>query len=50
MGTFFVTIIVIALVVLIIAVLVRDKKAGKSSCGNNCRHCAMHGQCHKKEK
>lgn len=26
--------------------LIRQKRAGKSSCGCNCAHCAMHGQCH----
>ncbi|MBQ7255849.1 MAG: FeoB-associated Cys-rich membrane protein [Oscillospiraceae bacterium] len=29
-----------------IAVLVRDKKNGKSACGGNCGKCAMHGHCH----
>ena len=28
----------------------RQKKAGKSSCGANCAHCAMHGQCHEHQK
>lgn len=27
--------------------LVRQKKAGKSSCGNHCAHCAMRDKCHK---
>ena len=26
--------------------LIKDKKAGKSSCGCNCSHCAMSGKCH----
>ena len=37
--------------ILISAVLVyllRQKKAGKSSCGAGCAHCAMHGRCHGK--
>ena len=32
--------------ILIIRYLLRQKKAGKSSCGAGCAHCAMHGQCH----
>lgn len=36
--------------VLIIRSLVRNKKQGKSSCGCNCAHCAMAGQCHGKKK
>ncbi len=31
---------------LIVRYLIRQKKQGKSSCGNNCAHCAMHGSCH----
>ena len=26
--------------------MVKDKKQGKSSCGNNCAHCACAGACH----
>ena len=33
-----------------IAVMVKDRKKGKSSCGNNCAHCAMAGSCHGKTK
>ncbi len=36
--------------VLIIRSLVRNKRQGKSSCGCNCAHCAMAGQCHGKKK
>ncbi|MDE5853896.1 MAG: FeoB-associated Cys-rich membrane protein [Ruminococcus sp.] len=51
MGTFFVAIALIVLISLIVVKLVHDKRAGKSSCGNGCQHCAMHAQCHKaKEK
>ena len=37
--------VLIAIVVLIIVKLVRDRRAGKSSCGCNCSTCAMHGSC-----
>lgn len=30
--------------------LIKDKKAGKSSCGCNCSHCAMAGKCHSRHK
>ena len=30
--------------------MVKDKKAGKSSCGCNCSNCAMAGKCHSKNK
>jgi len=44
----FAALLLIAL--LIIRSLVRNKKQGKSSCGCNCAHCAMAGQCHGKKK
>lgn len=41
------TIVVLAALVLIVALIVRsmikDKKSGKSSCGGDCSHC---GGCH----
>ena len=30
--------------------LIKDKKAGKSSCGCNCSHCALAGKCHSQHK
>ena len=41
---------VIAVVVLIIIGMIRGKKAGKSSCGCGCSHCAMAGKCHPASK
>lgn len=40
--------VVIALAALAVIKLVRDKKAGKSSCGCGCANCPMSGSCHKK--
>lgn len=40
MGTFFVALILIAIVTHISISLYRDKKRGKSSCGGNCGACA----------
>ncbi|MBP3496016.1 MAG: FeoB-associated Cys-rich membrane protein [Clostridia bacterium] len=30
----------------ILAVMIIDKKKGKSSCGSNCAHCIMADKCH----
>ena len=47
LGTILICIVLLAIIVAISAYLIRSKKQGKSSCGCNCAHCAMHGQCHK---
>ena len=46
LSTILISIALLAIVVLIIRSLVRQKKQGKSSCGAGCAPCAMHGQCH----
>jgi hypothetical protein len=46
-GTIVAAIAVVAVIVIAVTVIVKDRKKGKSSCGNNCAHCAMAGQCHK---
>ena len=45
LSTILISIALLAIVVLIIRSLVRQKKQGKYSCGAGCAHCAMHGQC-----
>ncbi len=45
-GTLAVLAVVIVIAALIIIGMRRDKKKGRSSCGNNCAHCQMAGQCH----
>lgn len=40
MGTIFVSAIIVLIVVLIIRKLIRDKKAGRHSCGGDCGGCA----------
>ena len=45
-GSILVGVVVLAVVALIIALMVRDKKQGKSSCGNSCASCPMAGKCH----
>ena len=38
--------VLILAVTLAVVKLVKDKKAGRSSCGCGCAHCAMRGECH----
>ncbi|MCR5209729.1 MAG: FeoB-associated Cys-rich membrane protein [Lachnospiraceae bacterium] len=40
----------VAIVSLIVMKGIKDKKAGKSSCGCNCSGCAMSGECHCHDK
>ena len=49
LGTLLISAALIAIVTSIIISLIRQKKRGKSSCGCNCAHCALHGQCHKQQ-
>ena len=46
LGTILICLVLLAIVTFIILYLVRQKKQGKSSCGCNCAHCAMHGSRH----
>ncbi|MBO7668252.1 MAG: FeoB-associated Cys-rich membrane protein [Firmicutes bacterium] len=45
-GTFIVLLVLAAVVVMTVRRLARDKKAGRSSCGCGCSHCAMADKCH----
>lgn len=45
-GTILITLVLIAMVAGISVYLIKQKKQGKSSCGQNCAHCTMHGSCH----
>ena len=38
------------LIALAVIVMIKDKKAGKSSCGCNCANWAMAGKCHSQTK
>lgn len=49
LATIFICVVLAVTVMLIIRYLVRQKQQGKSSCGCNCAHCAMHGACHSKK-
>ena len=50
LGTILISLVLAVIVTLIVVYLLRQKKAGKSSCGAKCAHCAMHGQCHEHQK
>ena len=47
-GTIAVGLVLLAVVVLIVRIMMRDKKQGKSSCGGNCAGC--HNKCAESEK
>ena len=47
MATVIISLILAAIVVSIILKIIKDKKAGKSSCGCGCSSCPMSGECHK---
>lgn len=44
-GTLITLLVLIAVVIFIIKVMIKDKKQGKSTCGGNCAHCKMCTAC-----
>lgn len=46
-GTIIICTVILAMVVFLITVLIRDKKKGKCSCGGSCGTCGMN--CHNKK-
>ena len=46
LGTIIISLVLLAVVIAIARYLIRQKRAGKNSCGAGCAHCAMHGSCH----
>lgn len=46
-GTIVVGLVLLAVVILIVRIMMRDKKQGKSSCGGNCASCGGCCACHK---
>lgn len=45
-GTLVVSIVLILMVLLVVRTMIRDRRAGKSACGNTCAGCALAGKCH----
>ena len=45
-GTLLAGFSVLAVVILVIVKLIRDKKKGKKACGCDCGHCAASAGCH----
>ena len=50
LSTIIVSAVLLAIIIAISTYLIRRRKKGRSSCGCNCAHCAMHGQCHSKQQ
>ena len=50
LGTVAVCLILAVIVTAVILVMRRDKKMGKSSCGNSCGACPMRDSCHAPKK
>ena len=48
--TLILALVLIAAVVGIVLLLVRDKRKGKCTCGASCAHCDMAGSSHQKKK
>ena len=48
MATVIISMALLAIVAGIVIKMVKDKKAGKSSCGCGCSGCPMSSECHKK--
>ena len=45
-GTLLITLALVVIIALVIFKLRKDKKAGQTSCGCGCEHCAMRDKCH----
>ena len=46
-GTIVMSLVLLTVSTLIVRKMLRDRRAGKTSCGCGCEHCAMSGRCHK---
>lgn len=46
LGTIIVAMIIAVIVAIVISLMVRNRKAGKSSCGCGCGDCPLNGKCH----
>ncbi|MDE5557334.1 MAG: FeoB-associated Cys-rich membrane protein [Ruminococcus sp.] len=46
MGTVITGLILLAIVISIVAKMIKDRKNGKSSCGCGCEHCPNSSNCH----
>lgn len=46
LGTIVIFIVLAVIVYMILRSMKKNKRAGKTSCGCGCAHCAMRGKCH----
>ncbi len=49
LATIIISIVLLAVILLILRTIIKDKRNGKSSCGANCACCALHDKCHGKK-
>lgn len=47
LATILISFVLLAIVMLVVMQLRKNKKKGKHSCGCNCAHCSMADTCHK---
>ena len=47
-GTLAVGLLLLAITAAILRRLLKDRKEGRSACGNSCASCPMHGACHQR--
>ena len=47
MSTAIISLILALIAIGIVRNLIKNKKAGRTSCGCGCEHCALKGECHK---
>lgn len=45
-GSIIILLALVAIVTLVVIGVVRNKKRGRTSCGNSCSGCPMSGKCH----
>ncbi|MBR6321687.1 MAG: FeoB-associated Cys-rich membrane protein [Lachnospiraceae bacterium] len=48
LGTIIVSAVLLAVVALVIFIMIRDKRAGKSACSHSCGSCAMSAECQRR--
>lgn len=48
LGTIIVSAVLVLIVALVLFVMIRDKRAGKSTCSHSCGSCAMSAECQKR--
>ena len=50
LGTIIVSAVLVLIVALVLFVMIRDKRAGKSACSHSCGSCAVSAECQRRAK